>query len=96
MSQSVVSPIVMPELVDTSQGPANRPIDVLGDVPAQVVVIAGRTQLSFAELRDIEVGDVLALDRSPDATVDVHGRVHHPEPGLGRPPIGHGGLVVSR
>ena len=44
MSQSVVSPIVMPELVDTSQAPSGRPIDVLGEVPAQVVVIAGRAK----------------------------------------------------
>jgi flagellar motor switch protein FliN len=71
MSQSVVSPIVMPELVDTSQTPADRPIDVLGDVPAQVVVIAGRAEMTLAEVRDIEVGDILKLDRSPDATVDV-------------------------
>lgn len=71
MSQSVVSPIVMPELVDTSQAPSGRPIDVLGDVPAQVVVIAGRAKLSLAQLRDIEVGDIVPLDRNPDATVDV-------------------------
>jgi flagellar motor switch protein FliN len=71
MSQSVVSRIVMPELVDTSQAPASRPIDVLGQVPAQVVVIAGRAEMSLAELRDLDVGDVLSLDRGPDATVDV-------------------------
>lgn len=71
MSQPVVSPIVVPELVDTSQPNTQRRIQTLGDVPAEVTVIAGRAQMSLAEVRDIDVGDIVPLDRSPDATVDV-------------------------
>lgn len=71
MSQSVVSPIAVPELVDTSQQMSSRPIRTLGDVPAQITVIAGRAEMSLSDVRDIEVGDIVRLDRSPDATVDI-------------------------
>lgn len=71
MSQSVVSPIAVPELVDTSQHMSSRPIRTLGDVPAQITVIAGRAEMSLSDVRNIDVGDIVRLDRSPDATVDI-------------------------
>lgn len=85
MSQSVVSPIVVPELTDSPVGAGTRPIDMLGSVPALVTVVAGRTEMSLREMRDLDVGDVVRLDRSPDATVDIYVNGTH---------IGRGDIIV--
>lgn len=77
MSHSVVSPIVVPELTSNAAGTANRPIDVLGDVPAQVTVVAGRAEMTLRQMRDLDVGDIVTLDRSPDATVDIYVNGRH-------------------
>lgn len=71
MSQATVSPIVVPELADTAQGGTRRSIDTLGRIPALVTVIAGNAQMTLADLRDLRVGDIVPLDRGPDATVDI-------------------------
>ncbi len=72
MTHSVVSPIVVPELTDTSSGMAQRSVEVLGAVPAQVTVVAGRAEMTLRQMRDLDVGDIVTLDRSPDATVDIY------------------------
>jgi len=71
-NRQTVAPIVLPELVPGPAGADPKPVEILGDVPADVTVIAGRTQMTLAAVRDLREGDILPLDRSPDATVDIY------------------------
>lgn len=43
----------------------------ISSVPMTVSVVLGRASLTIAELESLEPGDVIRLDRSPDAIVDV-------------------------
>lgn len=45
--------------------------DILDNVPLGVEVVLGRTTKLFGELREIQVGNPIALDRSPNQPVDV-------------------------
>jgi flagellar motor switch protein FliN/FliY len=72
MSQAIVTPIVVPELTESRPGGTVRPINILGSVPATVTVVAGRAEMTLREMQAIGVGDVIGLDRSPDATVDIY------------------------
>ena len=62
-----------------------RSLETLADVPAVVTVVAGRTRMTLSEVRSISAGDILALDRSPDATVDIYVNGTH---------IGRGDVIV--
>ena len=72
MSHSVVSPIVVPELVAGSGTGSSRPIEVLGEVKTLVTVVAGRAEMTLRTMRHLDVGDIVPLDRSPDAMVDIY------------------------
>lgn len=72
MSRQVVSPIVVPEFPPSTPSRGERTIDVLSDVPALVTVVAGRTEMTIRELKQLSPGDIIELDRSPDATVDIY------------------------
>ena len=70
--QAVVSPVVVPELAPRQVSSEPKPMDVLADVPGVVTVIAGRADMSMAQVQGLEVGDIVTLDRNPDATVDIY------------------------
>ncbi len=71
-SQPVVMPVALPEFSPQENGAgAARPLRTLSDVKLAVSVVAGSTSMSLAEVKALEPGDVIALDRAPDATVDV-------------------------
>ncbi|MDH4116627.1 MAG: FliM/FliN family flagellar motor switch protein [Acidimicrobiia bacterium] len=70
-AQPVVSPITLPELTDERSPGEARPIDVLGRVRAEVVVVAGRATMTLAQVKALTTGDLIALDRGIDATVDI-------------------------
>jgi flagellar motor switch protein FliN len=72
VSKQVVSPIVVPEFAPQAASRGNRGIQVLSDVPALISVIAGRTEMSLREVKNLMAGDIIPLDRSPDATVDIY------------------------
>ncbi len=65
-----VAPVALPELRPTGAG-AQRSIDVLADVEATVSIVAGRARLTLAEAANLRPGSVVALDRGPEATVDI-------------------------
>ena len=71
MSKQVVSPIVVPEFAPQAASRGNRNIEVLADVPALITVVAGRTEMTLRQLKELSEGDIITLDRSPDATVDI-------------------------
>jgi flagellar motor switch protein FliN len=71
VSKHVVSPIVVPEFAPQAASRGNRTIEVLADVPALVTVVAGRTEMTLRQLEQLAEGDIISLDRSPDATVDI-------------------------
>jgi flagellar motor switch protein FliN/FliY len=50
---------------------STRRSDVLDNVPLGVEVVLGRTTKLFRELRELEVGTAIELDRSPHQPVDV-------------------------
>ena len=70
--QAVVSPIVVPELEPARKAGEPRPISVLAEVPGLVTVVAGRASMSLSQVRGMQVGDIVALDRSPDATAEIY------------------------
>jgi flagellar motor switch protein FliN len=71
VSKQVVSPIVVPEFAPQAASRGNRSIEVLADVPALITVVAGRTEMTIKQLKELAEGDIITLDRSPDATVDI-------------------------
>lgn len=44
---------------------------MLAEVPALVTVVAGRAEMTLRRLEQLSPGDIIELDRSPDATVDI-------------------------
>lgn len=48
-----------------------RRADILDSVPLGIEVVLGRTTKLFGELREIQVGSPITLDRSPNQPVDV-------------------------
>jgi flagellar motor switch protein FliN/FliY len=67
-----VSPVVVPELAPAGPSGVERPLAVLHDVSTNVTVVAGRTEMSLRQVRALQPGDIIPLDRSPDATVDIY------------------------
>jgi len=53
------------------QAPNQRRSGVLDNVPLGVEVVLGRTTKLFRELRELQVGNPIELDRSPHQPVDV-------------------------
>jgi flagellar motor switch protein FliN/FliY len=70
-SENRVTPVVLSELGPGSDLGPGREIDSLGTVDVEVAVGAGRAVISFNRLINLEPGEVLALDRTPDAPVDI-------------------------
>lgn len=71
-NQPVVLPVVLQEFIPTENPEAiTRPIRTLADVKLTVSVVAGATKMTLAQAHSLRPGDVIELDRSPDATVDV-------------------------
>jgi flagellar motor switch protein FliN len=71
VSRQVVSPIVVPEFPPATPSRGERTIDVLAEMPALVTVVAGRTEMTLRQLKQLSPGDIIELDRGPDATVDI-------------------------
>jgi flagellar motor switch protein FliN/FliY len=66
-------PVALPEFsTEESQGAAGHPLRSLADVMLAVSVVAGHTTMSLSQVNGLKPGDVIALDRAPDATVDVY------------------------
>lgn len=53
------------------RGASTRRADILDNVPLGIEVVLGRTTKLFGELREMQVGNPIALDRSPHQPVDV-------------------------
>ena len=70
-TRQVVTPIVVPELEPPKSNHGDQALDMLADVPATITVVAGRTQMTFRDVQALAEGDIVTLDRSPDATVDI-------------------------
>jgi flagellar motor switch protein FliN/FliY len=72
-SQPVVMPVALPEFsTKENQGAAVHPLRSIAEVKLAVSVVAGHTTMSLSQVRDLKAGDVIRLDRAPDATVDVY------------------------
>ena len=61
---------VLPESGANSSLPNHTP-SPLDNVPLAVEVVLGRTTMLFRELRDLQIGNPIELDRSPHQPVDV-------------------------
>lgn len=85
VSRQVVSPIVVPEFAPRAATCGDRSIDVLAEVPALISVVAGRTEMTLHQVRSLTEGDIIPLDRTPDATVDIYVNGTH---------IGRGDVIV--
>ena len=70
-SQPIVSPVALPELGAGADKTEPRSLRAISGVPMTVSAVLGTASLTIAELESLEPGDVIRLDRSPDAVVDV-------------------------
>ncbi len=56
---------------NATRGGGARRADILDNVPLGIEVVLGRTTKLFGELREMKVGNPIALDRTPHQPVDV-------------------------
>lgn len=66
-----LSEFTLPQLDETSAAAQTHPIDFLRDVELNVNVELGRTRLELGEVRRLQSGTVVALDRRTSEPVDV-------------------------
>ena len=69
--QPVVSPVMLPDLGSGRPPTEARSLRSLAAVPMTVSVILGKASMTIAEFESLEPGDLIRLDRAPDATVDL-------------------------
>lgn len=70
-SSAVVVPVVLPELTSIPPSGPSRRLEELGQIELDLTVVAGKTQLSLDEAKDLEIGSIVTLDRSPQAAADL-------------------------
>lgn len=70
-SRPAVAPVLLPELGSGPAAGEPRSLDAVADVPLTVSAVVGRTRMPLAAVSRLAVGDVVALDRSTDATVEI-------------------------
>jgi flagellar motor switch protein FliN/FliY len=66
-----VTPVILPEFEQSTPPRSPRPVETFAAVPATVTVIAGRTRLTIGQIRDLEIGSVIALDRAPEDGAEI-------------------------
>lgn len=66
-----VIPVVLSELGPGLLPESERDMGSVGSVEVDVTVDAGRSVITFGRLMQLSKGDLLGLDRTPDAPVDI-------------------------
>jgi flagellar motor switch protein FliN/FliY len=71
VTTSVAQPVTFPSLDDTPSTPGGSDISLLLDVPLQVTVELGRTQLRIRNVLELVPGSIVELDKLAGEPVDV-------------------------
>lgn len=66
-----VTPVILPEFEQSTPPRSPRPLQTFVDVPVTVAVLAGRARLTIGQIRALEVGSVIALDRAPEDGAEI-------------------------
>ena len=62
---------MLPDLGPGTSPTEPKSLRSIASVPMTVSVVLGNASMTIAEFQDLQPGDLVRLDRAPDATVDL-------------------------